>query len=390
PVTVRNDTGKDGTFEVRLTAAGPVGIEGEAARSVEVKNGAEATTHFDVRTGDAPGESSFTLEASGNGERTVARGVVPLRADLPPHTVEVAGSLAERATTFAVDDAPNFRADTLRRDLRIGRTPLLRFAGQLRTVLHYPYGCTEQAISGAFPLIYLSELAKELDPKLFNERGDPAIVVQDAIRRTGTTQLESGGFALWPQSRELHPWTSVYATHFLAEARRAGYAVEGFLHDRALEWLAAEAKAKEQYGRDELERVVYALYVLSRAGKADTGTLDFVREKHLKELRPDSRALLAAAYAQAGNREGLEELLQGIDDAEVVERQTDYNFASTIRNRALLLLAFLDVAADDPRVAKLVQRLARDAETTPWWTTQESAFALLALGQFFQRQAEKG
>jgi uncharacterized protein YfaS (alpha-2-macroglobulin family) len=85
----------------------------------------------------------------------------------------------------------------------------------------------------------------------------------------------------------------------------------------------------------------------------------------------------------------LDDITKGIEDAEQVARQTGSNLNSTIRNRALLLLAFLDAAPNDPRVPKLVQRLARDAQTTPWWTTQESAFTLIALGQFFQQQAQK-
>ncbi|MGH7804096.1 MAG: alpha-2-macroglobulin family protein, partial [Candidatus Binatia bacterium] len=217
----------------------------------------------------------------------------------------------------------------------------------------------------------------------------PAALVQEGIRRVRMTQQGGGGFSLWPESSALHPWTSVYATHFLSEAKRAGYDVDDVVLAKALDFVAGDAKAKESYGQDELERAVYALYVLARVGKADLGTMDFIRAKHRKDLRPDSRALLAAAYAQSGNRQAVEELIKEIDDADRVKRSTGYNFSSTIRSRALLLLAFLDVAPKDPRVAKLVQRLGRDADAGEW-TTQESAFTLLALGQFHREQAAKG
>ena len=56
-----------------------------------------------------------------------------------------------------------------------------------------------------------------------------------------------------------------------------------------LDWLAGEVKAKGTYGSEELERTVYGLYVLSRAGKADLGTMDFLRQKQLQESAGRSR-----------------------------------------------------------------------------------------------------
>jgi uncharacterized protein YfaS (alpha-2-macroglobulin family) len=246
----------------------------------------------------------------------------------------------------------------------------------------------EQTTSAAFPLVYFSDLAKELDPEVF-AKNDPTVFVQEGIRRVATMQLPDGGFAMWPDADTLEPWASVYAAHFLVEARRAGHHVENFLYDRALEFVVREAKPSPDADGEQLQRVVYALYVAARAGKADLGSMDFVREHHTQKLKAESRALLGAAYAATGNIQVLDDITKGIEDAEQVARQTGSNLNSTIRNRALLLLAFLDAAPNDPRVPKLVQRLARDAQTTPWWTTQESAFTLIALGQFFQQQAQK-
>ena len=201
-------------------------------------------------------------------------------------------------------------------------------------------------------------------------------------------QLGNGGSgaSLWPGGREVHPWASVYATHFIVEARRAGHPVSDSLSRNALAWLASEVKAKNDYGSEELERMVYGLYVLARAGKADLGTMDFIRQKHVTKLSADSKALLAAAYASVGNPRATSALVSAAGEVQEIQRQTGGNFDSAIRNRALLLLALLDAAPKDPRIPALVDRLARDARTVSWWTTQEESFTLLALGQFIQRQ----
>jgi uncharacterized protein YfaS (alpha-2-macroglobulin family) len=388
PVTVRNDTGKEGSFSVALAAEGAVSIEKEATQTLTIAHNAEKTVYFTIKSGDIPADVRFTLTAEGNGEKTVATGSLLLRADLPARTVEQIGNITQETTTLALDDASAFRPETLRREVRMSPLPLVQFSDKLRYLLHYPYGCVEQITSSAFPLVYFGDLAKELDPELF-AKNDPTVFVQEGIRRLATMQMQDGGFAMWPDADTLEPWASVYATHFLVEARRAGHHVENFLYDRALEFVGREAKPSPDAGAEQLQRAVYALYVAARAGKADLGSMDFVREHHTQVLKAESRALLGAAYAATGNTQVLAEITKEIEDAEQIARQTGSNLNSTIRNRALLLLAFLDAAPTDPRVPKLVQRLVRDAQTQSWWTTQESAFAFVALGQFFQQHAQK-
>ena len=388
PVTVRNDTGKDGNFSVTLATEGLVKVEGDTTQTVTVAQAKEQTIYFTLKSGNRAGDVRFTLTAEGNGEKTRSSSELSLRADLPARTVERAGDITKATLELTAEGLDAFRPETARRELRLSPLPLVQFTGKLRYLLHYPYGCVEQTTSSAFPLVYFSELAKELDPELFS-KSDPDVFVQEGIRRLATMQLSSGGFSMWPDGDTMHPWGSIYTTHFLVEARRAGHHVDALLYDRALESLVKDAKPSEDPNWEELQRVTYASYVLARAGKADLGTLDFVRDRHRNKLKPESRALLGAAYAATGNTNVIEELTRGLEDAEQMARQTGENFNSTVRNRALLLLAFLDAAPHDPRIPKLVQRLARDAQADDGWSTQESAVAFVALGQFFKQQTQK-
>lgn len=380
-------------MQVRLTVEGPAAVEGEALRRVEVPSGAERTVHFSVRTADREGEVRFLLAAEGAGERARAEGAVAVRPDLPPRTVEEAGALSTQRTDlpFAPAAGP-FRPGTERRTLRVGALPLVQFSGKLEGLLRYPYGCLEQTVSVAFPLIYLGDLARELEPELLDPakgRPDPAALVQEAVRRAATMQVEGGGFALWPGEEGANAWASVHATHFLVEARRAGHPVEERVIDHGLTWLQDHVRARASYSSGELERSAYALYVLARGGRADTGTMDFLRQRQGKNLRPESRALLAAAYAATGSTTLVGELTTGLQDVQEVERQSGQNLDSVIRNRALLLLALLDAAPGHSLIPALADRLARDARQAGEWTTQEAGLALLALGQLFQRQAAK-
>ncbi len=201
-------------------------------------------------------------------------------------------------------------------------------------------------------------------------------------------QMDGGGFSLWPGGASAEPWASIYAAHFLVEARKAGYFVDESLYSNAVGYARTMAKAQPEFSTNELELAVYALYVLSRDGKPDMGTMDFIRDRYKDELTVESRALLGGAYAGAGDASALEQLLKGINDVEEIARQTGGNFNSTIRNRAILLMAILELNPEDPRVPALVDRLSRDAQLNRWWTTQESSFALLAIGEFVKKQSE--
>jgi hypothetical protein len=58
---------------------------------------------------------------------------------------------------------------------------------------------------------------------------------------------------------------------------------------------------------------------------------------------------------------------------------------SPAREMAILLATLLDVEPDSPQIPVLVERLKGMAQVGRWGTTQENAFALLALGKYARR-----
>ena len=387
PVTVRNETGKAGDFRLSLNATGPLQIESESVMPLNVEDGSQETVYFGVKSGQQSGSIGLEFEVAGNGERTSASSAFPLRPDLPDRTVESTGSIEVPSMVLESRFKGAFRVGSANRQLRISPLPMLRFSGQLRDLLRYPYGCLEQTTSRAFPLVYFGSLARELDPDHFKER-ESSEFVRAGVKRISGMQLHSGGFGLWPSSESVHPWGTIYATHFLVEARRAGHFVENSLYDAAINYLAGRSRSKVTDSGEKIERLVYTLYVLTRAGQPELGTMDVVRDQLLSTLRPEGAALLAASYAAAGRKDFLDEMVADLEDVDGIDRQMGRNLNSTVRNRSILLLALLDASPLHPKIPDLVQKLAEDAENSSWWSTQESGFAFLALGQFFQRQGE--
>ncbi|WP_022661764.1 alpha-2-macroglobulin family protein [Paucidesulfovibrio longus] len=383
PVTVRNDTDGDLEIALRITAEGPLTLDAEE-RKVPVPAGREVTVPFELRTGASEGRARFVVSAEGGGQSFRSETELPVRTAYPFERHVDSGSLDSQA--LDLPPAPEgLLAPTLRRELHVGGLPMIRYSGELRDLLRYPYGCAEQTVSRAFPLLRFGELAQALAPDLVGEKG-PAFMVQSALRRLSAMQTGDGGFGFWPGAYEADPWVSVYATHFLIEAKRAGFGVSEASYGPALGFVARLVKEQNPKQRSGLERIAYGLYVLARAGQPDRGMMHYLAEQERERLDAGSASLLAASFAAVGDMHTYEALLTKAPQMPDENRERGGNLGSPLRDHALILLALMDAAPADPRVPGTVEQLTRLMDTGSH-TTQENALALMALGAFFERQA---
>ena len=271
--------------------------------------------------------------------------------------------------------------------------PAIRFLGGLSDLLRYPYGCLEQVTSQAFPLIYFGELARAAEPELFGTRA-PEYYIGETITRLAALQLPAGVFAFWPGGTASYDWASLYALHFLLEARRGGYPVPERVLDRAL-----AAARQMAYGTSvtesrpalfgmatvppevALRSRAYAVYVLALAGRPERGAMHYLYEARLAELSLDARLLLAGAYALAGDRGTAFRLLPSFQQPITSGPESAAAFGSDVRDNALLLYLLADLSPEHGAIPALVQYLIDRALAGRWGTTQENAWAFLALGR---------
>ncbi len=185
----------------------------------------------------------------------------------------------------------------------------------------YPYGCTEQLVSAALPLLYATQVSK--DPKL---KAAPA-ALDAAVGKLLDRQTLDGAFGLWRVGDgQADAWLGAYATDFLIEAKARGASIPQTAIDRALsamrqisrpdgwspvsykleypDWQAGSKDASKAATKRMRSRAsAYALYVLAKAGKGDLARLRWWHDVQMKsEPSPLARAQVGAGLALMGDK----------------------------------------------------------------------------------------
>jgi uncharacterized protein YfaS (alpha-2-macroglobulin family) len=393
PVEVFNGTGAERDVEVVLEVEGPVKIDGESKKVVHLADQAMGSTRFFIQADEVVGKTKITVRASAGGEKTFSETELAIRPVAT--TITKAQNFAVRAGKAEVAKLQGgFIPGTVRTRVTVGAAPAAQFGAALQYLIAYPYGCVEQTTSRAFPLVYLKDLARTSLPELAEDRSID-VYVNAAIGRLQTMLNPQGGLSYWPGVSYGYPWASVYGTHFLVEAKKAGYAVDERVLARLVEHLGSIASQARlvAYGNNtiDFESQAYALYVLALAGKPNASAAqyatDMVRRAVEKKLPPgvyvstseETRALLAGALILGGDHTRGSAFLG--TELDVSRGKGVRGFWSPVRADALTLAVLADVKPEHKSVPKLMEALAKAAKVGRWYNTQENAYALLALGK---------
>ena len=240
----------------------------------------------------------------------------------------------------------------------------------------YPYGCAEQTISRALPLLYANDLSVDRGLTVDGElRGR----IQTAIDRVFQMQDSAGAFGAWgPQSADI--WLSAYVSDFLTRAKEVGYMVDSRGFTQALARLQNYVAYVSDFKRGG-EKRAYALYVLARNGKAPIGELRYYADTRLKRFStPLAKAQIGAALVMAGDKErGSRVMRAAFDDLEDVSRQRlRHDYGSGLRDAAAVVALAAEAGVLSGEVEALTSRIGAAYAERGRTSTQEQAWLLLA------------
>lgn len=393
PVAISNTSEEDIHAQVNVSVEGLITIDGKSQLTEKFLKGKEKMLSFDLSTANDIGTGKIKIEVKVGNETYSHHTDITIRPNSPLLKETGSGVINGNENTKIDMVTDKFISNTIRRKLVVSKSPMTEFTKDLTYLLKYPHGCIEQTTSQGFPLLYYDQLSSTIDTR--NSR-NANYIVQEVIKRIYLMQLYSGGFSYWPGNGKESKWGSVYATHFLVEARRAGYEVDATVISKALKYLKKEANEKRvidyYYNYNKRRSIypranVYALYVLALAGDAQLSTMNFYLSK-MNDLTSDSRHLLSAAYALSGDKSKQSTLIQNIFKPESQIRSTGGSFYSPLRDEAMALTALLDIDPKNSQVPIMAKHVSEALKGRSWFSTQERAFSLIALGRIAKETAK--
>lgn len=386
PVTVTNTTSKSTSAIARLNVTAPLQVVGSNSQSVTLAPNSESRAMFKLVAAPTIAVSKVNVEVQGLGEKFTDETEISIRPASTLQKITGSGSAASGTTRINIDNS-DFIPGSADYQLVVSRSPAVELGEQLSFLVQYPYGCTEQTISSAFPQLYFSDLAELVGVK--SGKQTAIFNVQEAIRKIKMRQLYTGAVTLWDGEGTEHWWTSVYAAHFLLEARKAGFDVDDKLLQPIFTYLINRLRNRETityyYNRDQKKKiapkeVIYSLYVLALAGKPQVSTMNYYKA-NTQLLSLDSRYLLSVAYAMAGDKRKFQELLPSSFSGEASVPETGGSFYSDIRDEAIALNALLDADPANSQIPVMAKHVADKLKQRRWFTTQEASFGFLGMGK---------
>ena len=391
-VAIDNVEGQAGDYTVDLDLKGPVLVGAEAVhRTLRLEAGAKGSLVIPI-TAAGPGPTRIDLTLSGPG---LPEGVGQSFAlTIAPGT----GALARRSVQTLEPGAGLTLSGELLADILPGTGTVSLSASNLagidvpallQALDRYPYGCTEQTVSRALPLLYVDRLAARGQPG-FGKSGLDALGLDDkpdervrqAIERVLARQNSAGDFGLWSTDGQSDTWLNAYVADFLTRARERGFAVPQTAFASALDRLRNAVANTTEVGEGGMD-IAYAAYVLARNGRPVMGDLRYLADTKLAAFAtPLARGQIAAALALLGDRgraaKAFASAMAGFREAASTTPAYRADYGSRLRDGAGLLALAAETGLARDSVQPLAALIAAERAAGRPTSTQEDAWMVLA------------
>jgi len=406
---VSNNTGADLTVEVSLSAEG-VGIHTETpprqtivvpARSerkvtwwVTVQDVVNTQLIFSAVSGEYADASKPRLTTGPDGSLLVFRYTTP-------DIVGTAGQLTEGGSrTEAIALPPEF--DERRGTLTVQLDPSLAAGMQdgLKYLEHYEYECTEQTVSRFLPnvLTYHALQSLGIENQELAERL-PGLV-DEGLNKLYLQQNPDGGWGWWYKAEEQYsnPHVSAYVVFALLKAQQSGVSVKQDVLNNGIAYLQAQIKEVRDYKNfRNANQQAWLLYVLAEGNAAPQAKLDELYENREK-LSYYARAYLAQALWLNNRSDArLATLLSDLNNAAILSatgahwEEADYDWwamNTDTRSTAIVLDTLVKLDPQNALLPNVVRWLMVARRAGIWETTQETAWALIALTDWMVETGE--
>jgi alpha-2-macroglobulin len=387
-------------LQFTITASGATIETDETELLATVDAGGQVQFAFPITVDAQAATAIFTMTANAQPLADAVRIELPILRYQTPEVVGTAGDVPPEGVVEAIR-VPSEATDD--GELQVTLEPSLA-AGMiegLNYLEHYPYECNEQTVSRFLPNLFTVRAVRALDIENDALENQLAYQLGIAVQRLISRQNADGGWGYWP-GEESNTFITAYVVWGLASADQMDFRVPERTLANAVSYLERQFQAPQDVEQNwVLNELAFINFVLSEIGQGDPGrasTLYDARER----LDYYGQALLAMTLANLAETSGGEDpridtLLDSLFGAAQLsatgaswhEVDTDYWTLNTdIRTTSIVLAAFARLDPEQPLLPEVVRWLMHARQAGRWSTTQENAWAIIALTDWLAASGE--
>lgn len=414
---VNNNTGEAQTVQVELIGTGfDVLNDVPVIQTVTIPSQGRQRVDWPVRVLETNNiDTTFSVRNEDGSYSDAAKPILGIGDDrllpvyrfIAPETVGTAGVLngpeaANVTETIVLSEHADAEMGSLR--VRLDHTLAAPMLDGLNYLKNYPHQCIEQTVSRFLPNIMTMRALTALNQSNAQLERDLNQQVTFGLQRLYSQQHSDGGWGWFPNDAS-NPLTTAYALIDLSEARNSGFAaVDESVIQRASDFLYNYMAQQEGGGSLEdlenwqLNQRAFVIYALNRSGYASqlesatyAARLTLMYDARHR-LNLDAQAFLAMSMMANDPADPRIETLfsdfmsaatfNGTASATGIhweDRPDYYNWTTDIRTSALVMMALMHHDVQNELLPGAVRWLMTARKADAWETTQETAWAVMAL-----------
>lgn len=297
-------SGPDATVHVEIEVGAGLEVIGDSKADLKIAEMKEAHSQLRVRAKDQLGSYPIVFHA-GMGKSASRLGEEIAIRPLSPYRTQIwSGEFTEGPQSIAMDR--QIYSELSDRHLSVSVLPVTLANGLITYLNHFPYGCTEQVVSKAMPTLVLGKNAAFKISAVDQEKSFKQVIATLRQRQTS-----DGGFGLYSSYDATATFPSLYAIHYLVEAKERGQAIPQDLWDLAQGFLRQQTNTTVR-DVSTAKTTAYALYLLARMGQTvgnEVNTLwkELETAKLTESWKPSTGAAFLAAAEKIMQQDSLAE-----------------------------------------------------------------------------------
>ncbi|GHB58975.1 alpha-2-macroglobulin [Psychrosphaera saromensis] len=271
-------SGKELPIDIDVTTSDNLKILGESKVTLKVDENSEDRVALRVKVLNKLGAASISFTASAGENFSRRTATLSVRPPVPLVSTFKSGLTESGQETF---DVPRTLYPSLaNNNITASQSPLALVDGLITYLDTFPHMCTEQVVSGVFPILNYLE-----HPTYMGNIATKYERLNNLINTLRKRQLPNGSYMLWPASDYESTYASLYVMHFLLDAKEKGVAIPNDMWRKGFEAVSkiAHSASKSSSAISNRNRA-YAIYLLTRKGDVTANYL-FDLEKTLKSAR---------------------------------------------------------------------------------------------------------